>query len=110
MIIHSHIPKRKKRKPDAKQRELQASWDALIKKYEPKKPIKKIYKSTIKSEPYIRETKQYPSLNTGYHDTSAKPIKRYTGDKMIGIGTLHKSVAVPLFTEDDAKDQANMRR
>lgn len=57
MIIHSHIPKREKRKPDAKHRELQASWDALIKKYESKKPIKKIYKSTIKTEPYIRETK-----------------------------------------------------
>jgi hypothetical protein len=29
---------------------------------------------------------------------------------MIGIGTLHKSNAVPIFTEEEAKDQANMRR
>jgi hypothetical protein len=29
---------------------------------------------------------------------------------MIGIGTLHKSNAVPLFSTDDAKEQARMRR
>jgi hypothetical protein len=29
---------------------------------------------------------------------------------MIGIGTLHKSNAVPIFSDDDAKDQALMRR
>lgn len=36
--------------------------------------------------------------------------KVYTGDKMIGIGTLHKSNAVPVFSSDDAKDIARMRR
>jgi hypothetical protein len=35
---------------------------------------------------------------------------QYTGDKMKGIGTLHKSNAVPIFTDEEAKDQANMRR
>jgi hypothetical protein len=34
----------------------------------------------------------------------------YTGDKMKGIGTLHKSNAVPIFTAEEAIDQANMRR
>ena len=34
----------------------------------------------------------------------------YTGDKMKGIGTLHKSNAVPIFTDEEAVDQANMRR
>jgi len=29
---------------------------------------------------------------------------------MIGIGTLHKSNAVPIFTDEEAKDQASMRR
>jgi len=40
-----------------------------------------------------------------------KPIegKRYTGSAMIGIGTLHKSNAVPIFSSEDAKDQARMR-
>jgi hypothetical protein len=35
---------------------------------------------------------------------------RYTGEKLIGIGTLHKSNAVPIFSEEDAVDQAKMRR
>ena len=60
---------------------------------------------------YVRETVRHPSLTT-FGDNCTKPIhgKVYTGDKMIGIGTLHKSNAVPIFSDDDAKDQALMRR
>jgi hypothetical protein len=45
-------------------------------------------------------------------DSCTKPVhgKVYTGNKMIGIGTLHKSNAVPIFSDEDAKDQASMRR
>lgn len=109
MIIHSHIPKRKKKKPNARQRELQASWEALLKKYETKKVINKSVPKIV-SKPYVRETPYYPSLKSGYHDTSKKQIPVYTGDKMVGIGTLHKSNAVPIFNTEDAVDQANMRR
>lgn len=61
--------------------------------------------------PYRRETPNYPSLNTG-GDNCTKPIqgKVYTGTAMIGIGTLHKSNAVPIFNTEDALDQAKMRR
>jgi hypothetical protein len=59
----------------------------------------------------VRETPKYPSLNSGL-GTCTKPVhgKVYTGDKMKGIGTLHKSNAVPIFTNEEAIDQANMRR
>ena len=36
--------------------------------------------------------------------------KVYTGDKMIGIATLHKSNAVPVFNSEDAVDISKMRR
>jgi hypothetical protein len=36
--------------------------------------------------------------------------KVYTGDKMLGIGTLHKSNAVPVFSQEEALDMAKMRR
>lgn len=39
-----------------------------------------------------------------------KDIPEYTGDKMIGIGQLHKSNAVPIFKKEDAEDLAKMRR
>jgi hypothetical protein len=35
---------------------------------------------------------------------------QYTGDKMLGIGTLHKSNAVPVFSNHEAKEMARMRR
>ena len=59
----------------------------------------------------VRQTKQYQSLVTTSGSTT-KPIqgKVYTGTAMIGIGTLHKSNAVPVFKAEDLKDQAKMRR
>jgi hypothetical protein len=43
---------------------------------------------------------------------ATKPVvgKVYTGSAMKGIGTLHKSNAVPIFSAEEAIDQANMRR
>jgi hypothetical protein len=38
------------------------------------------------------------------------PDKVYTGTKIKGIGTMHKSNAVPIFSDDEAKDIAKMRR
>lgn len=112
-LIHTHIPKRKKRKPSAQQRQLAADWEALLKKYEPKKPVVvKVISPITKPKPYVRETPHYPSLNTGGGDTCTKPIhgKVYTGTAMVGIGTLHKSNAVPIFNIEDAQEQAKMRR
>ena len=60
-----------------------------------------------------RETIRYPSLNSiGGNGVATKPThgKVYTGTAMKGIGTLHKSNAVPIFTDEEARDQANMRR
>jgi len=83
-IIHTNIPKRKARKPTAKQRELQASWEAMLKKYETKRPIAKSTKAYTAPKPFIRA--------------------------MIGISTLHKSNAVPVFSQEDAKEHSRMRR
>ena len=60
-----------------------------------------------------RETIRHPSLNSvNGNGVATKPIygKVYTGTAMLGIGTLHKSNAVPIFTNEEALDQANMRR
>lgn len=109
-IFHTSIPKRKAKKPTAQQRKLAAEWDAIVKKYEPKKPIAAKPVTVSKVKPYVRETPNYPSLNTGYHNTALKPSPQYTGDKMLGIGTLHKSNAVPVFCDNEAKEMARMRR
>jgi len=100
-----------------KQRDLQSDWDALQRKWDkeygkPKvsnvKPNNKLPKLSI---PAGRDTKQYASIDTGV--TGAVNIKQamqYTGDKIIGIGTMHKSNAVPIFNDEAAKDISKMRR
>ena len=59
-----------------------------------------------------------PDLSTGPRMTSdAIPgngskakANEYTGDYIIGIGTMHKSNAVPVTRKKDAEDMAKMRR
>ena len=108
MIIHPHIPKRKKRKPNAKQRALQSSWEDILKKYEPKKKVEaKAYKAPA---PYRRQTSAVPSLGTHQGECTRKQQQSYTGTAMMGIATLHKSNAVPVFTQEDAVEISRMRR
>jgi hypothetical protein len=110
MLIHTPTPKSKKRKPNAAQRQLAAEWDEIVKKYQPKKPLKIKTVTTIQPEQYIRQTKHYPSLNTGNTAATKAPPKVYTGDKVLGIATLHKSNAVPVFNNTEAVEISKMRR
>lgn len=113
MIYHTPLPKSKKRKPNAKQRELDKSWADLLKKYEPKKPLaaaKDAGFSYSLGAPAGRETPKIPSRNTGGGNASWRPSPVYTGDKIKGIGTMHKSNAVPVFSGEEAHDIATMRR
>jgi hypothetical protein len=41
---------------------------------------------------------------------TTKPSPTYTGTKIIGIGTMHKSNMVPIFSDEEAVDIARMRR
>lgn len=112
-MIYTSIPKRKPKKPNAAQRQLAADWEALQQKYEPKKPVKKVFNTwqyTLSTPPGRSTTKHIPSRNTGEGIASSKQTMQYTGDKMLGIGTLHKSNAVPVFSEGEAKEMARMRR
>lgn len=57
-----------------------------------------------------RSTRHIPSRNTGMGYAAAKPAPVYTGTSMIGIGQMHKSNAVPVFSQEDAVAIASMRR
>ena len=112
MILHTSFKKRKPKKPSAKQRELQSDWEKLLKKYEPKKPIAKT-KDTWKyslGTPACRETPKIPSLPFTAGPCTKAPDKVYTGTAIKGIGTMHKSNAVPIFSDEQAVDIARMRR
>lgn len=112
-MIYTSIPKRKPKKPTAAQRQLAAEWEAIQKKYEPKKPVKKVFNTweyKLSTPPGRTTTHNIPSRTTEGGIAAAKHTQQYTGTKMIGIGTLHKSNAVPVFCDDEAKEMARMRR
>lgn len=71
---------------------------------------KKALKSPMEATSLRRESPKIPSGDT--YDTFAAPKreKQYTGDKLLGIATMHKSNAVPVFRKEDAEDIARMRR
>lgn len=70
------------------------------------------------SEPTPVHTPHTPhiqSLNAadtpaGVTAAAHKPSPRYTGTKVLGIATMHKSNLVPIFNADAAVDAAHMRR
>jgi hypothetical protein len=52
---------------------------------------------------------KYPSqVDTGV--TFAKKPNVYTGNRLVGIATMHKSNSVPVFSQEDAIEIARMRR
>ena len=99
-------------------RELDASWKDLQSKWgveqEEKKRTRAMRAETLKynlSAPVGRNTDRIPSRSTGEAGAvTYKASPQYTGTKMIGIGQLHKSNAVPVFCDQDAIDIARMRR
>ena len=52
----------------------------------------------------------YPSLNTGNGVATKAAPKVYTGTKVMGIATMHKSNAVPVFNSEEAVEISSMRR
>jgi hypothetical protein len=100
-----------------KSRELDASWKELKRRWEVEQDDKK-HKRALKAEPLTykltvpagRSTSHIPSRNTGDGIANTKQIPKYTGTKIIGIGTMHKSNAVPIFSDEEAQDISKMRR
>ena len=103
-------------------RELKEQWEASQRRWAEMSPnfskglgsvrVTKKVSPVVTSGPVIdprRDTRQYPSLDTGGVATKPAP-KVYTGDKIVGIGTMHKSNMVPIFSNQEAEDISKMRR
>jgi hypothetical protein len=86
------------------------SWENLKAKYPPALVKRKKDTDWMYSLPVARNTEKLQSLVTPGGSTAAKQSMMYTGDKIKGIGTMHKSNMVPVFSNDEAKDLASMRR
>lgn len=103
-----------------KAEQLEESWKELQKRWgieaEEKKRRRALTSGTLDSSTYElkpppgRETPKIASLPFTGGPCVKAPDKVYTGDKIKGIGTMHKSNAVPIFSDEQAVDISKMRR
>ena len=95
-----------------KTRQAQESWADLKQRWDIKedysKPKKALYTPPA---PYRRDTGPRHESKPDTISIAVRPAdKVYTGDNCLGIGQLHKSNAIPVFSKEDAIDISKMRR
>ena len=104
-----------------KARELDESWKELLKRQglelEEKKRKRAMSAGNLTSTGYSLKipegrntTAHIPSRDTGGGNATMPAPKVYTGTKVKGIATMHKSNAVPVFSDEEAVDISRMRR
>lgn len=98
--------------------ELEEAWQKLVQKHasvaeRSKATVCKTVNPQVQILPDvpIRSTQYIPSRDSGTKGAvTIKQTPQYTGTKILGIGTMHKSNAVPIFSDNEAKDISKMRR
>ena len=94
-----------------KAQELTDSWQKIVDKHNILVKKAKALQETYRLSPVLPRTNDIPSKpDTVLGAVTVKQTQQYTGDKILGIGTMHKSNAVPIFSNDEAKDISKMRR
>ena len=97
----------------------QAEWDSKLVHFDKMAPKfstgpynspKKTMSDFMPKCPPGRETPKVESQDTGWVPCVKVKDNEYTGTKIKGIGTMHKSNAVPVFSDEEAVDISTMRR
>ena len=113
-MIYGYIPKSKPKKLTRAQEEQKQQWlkaiNSLSTNFSKNKSTKFSKVIPMFTVPAGRESPPIASLDTGFIACTKTFGNSYTGDKIKGIGTMHKSNAVPVFSDNEAKDLASMRR
>lgn len=99
-------------------RELEKSWEDLLKRHGVKKENKKRSSTTTEplsahyslNIPKERSNSHIKSLGADNGVAPLKPSPTYTGHECIGVTVLHKSCLQPIFNKQEAVDAAKMRR
>ena len=99
-------------------RELDASWKELLKQQGIEAEEKKRRRAmsaeplsyTLSAPPGRGNTHHIPSQGQSTGVATLRPAPVYTGTKIKGIGTMHKSNAVPIFSDEEAVAISQMRR
>lgn len=97
-------------------RELQQQWLDLRKRWkveDQKRVSKNLSAKAYQPAPINYRGSSLPKITNpvqSWDPCTKNPDKVYTGSAIIGIGTMHKSNAIPIFSDDQAKDISKMRR
>jgi hypothetical protein len=104
----------------ARDRELRAEWQQRQQEWaraaphfatQPSRAVLLTAPRISPQYPPGREPQAIPSRPDTPGAVAARPPdKVYTGTKIKGIGTMHKSNAVPIFSDDEAREISSMRR
>jgi len=104
----------------ARDRELRAEWQQRQQEWaraaphfatQPSRAVLLTAPRISPQYPPGREPQAIPSRPDTPGAVAARaPDKIYTGTKIKGIGTMHKSNAVPIFSDDEAREISSMRR
>jgi len=112
------MPKKPSRKLTQKELALQREWEAILAKHAKPlergakaKGIKVTSRVSLTSTP-VEEKRRLSDGKFHQMQGSTAPVKprQYTGDKVLGLSTMHKSNLVPVFSAEEAVDIAKMRR
>lgn len=102
---------KKARELDASWRQLKADWGVEAEEKKRRRAMRAEPLAYSLTAPPGRETQRIESRDTGHVGAvRSKDIPQYTGTKVKGIGTMHKSNAVPIFSDEEAVAIATMRR
>lgn len=94
-------------------RENQESWKKLLLSHGVKQQKVSETIATLQRKPVSyrgSDLPKIPSLKDTWEPCTKPADKVYTGDAIVGISTMHKSNAVPVFNKQAAIDISKMRR
>ena len=104
----------------AKAEKLEADWKILQKKWgveaDEKRRTRAMSAEPLSSKYSLKipegrnTTTHIKSVDTGGGSATVPTPKIYTGTKVKGIATMHKSNAVPIFSDEEAVEISRMRR
>jgi hypothetical protein len=121
-LIRITTKRSKKRKPNAKDRALQAEWERLLKSHS--KPLEKGAKAnglkatrreqtpgiTVEVCHLQSSSPSQEAFAKMQGSTAPRSSSQYTGTAMLGTAAMHKSNEVPVFSKEEAVDISKMRR
>jgi hypothetical protein len=102
--------KRKSEQLDKEWQDLQKRWGVEAEEKKRKRALEAEPLSYTLSVPAGRSTAHIKSLGQDSGVATLAQPKVYTGTKVKGIATMHKSNAVPVFSDEQAIDISKMRR